>query len=329
LRKRWKLLGLMVVVLGATTFAATQYFPSRPLYGHRGPLPAITAEERALSSSLRSHVEAIASKPRNTGHPEALEASAQYIEAQLAKLSLTIERQTYSADGQTVRNIHTTIGRLVPGVPTFIVGAHYDSAYDAPGANDNGSGVAALLELARLLKDHQPRRHRLRLVFFVNEEPPHFLESTMGSAHFARWIAGREKVRGMISLETIGSFSDQPGTQKFPPPFSLVYENKGDFVAFVGTTQGRPLVNEALAVFRRHTSFPSIGGVGYRFIPGIDWSDHASFDDLAIPALMITDTAIFRYPHYHKRTDTPDKLDYERLSRVTKGVERMLREIVD
>lgn len=326
---RWKLLGLVVVALGAATFAATRYFPSRPLYGHRGPLPAITAEERALASGLRSHVEAIAGKPRNTDHPEALEAAAQYIEARLGKLGHTLERQTYLADGQSVRNIHTLIGPPLPGAPTFIVGAHYDSAYDAPGANDNGSGVAALLELARLLKDHQPRRHRLRLVFFVNEEPPHFLESTMGSAHFARWITAREKVRGMISLETIGSFSDKPGTQKFPPPFSLVYENRGDFVAFVGTTQGRALVNEALAAFRRHTAFPSIGGVGYRVIPGIDWSDHASFDDHAIPALMITDTAIFRYPHYHKRTDTPDKLDYERLSRVTKGVERMLREIVD
>lgn len=328
---RWLKIGSFAVLLVvvASVWAAVTYFPHRPLYGHQGPLPALTLEERNLASVLREHVNVLASSPRNTDHPEALEKSARYIESRLAEFGYRPDRQEYVADGQKVRNIHIHVGELNVGRPTFVVGAHYDSAYDAPGANDNGTGTAALIELARQLRQHRPQRHLLRLVFFVNEEPPHFLESSMGSAHFAREFIRTEKIRGMISLETIGAFSDEPGTQKFPPPFSLVYDNKGNFVAFVATTTGRPLVQEAITSFRKHTAFPSIGGVGYRFIPGIDWSDHASFDDHAVPALMITDTAIFRYQHYHKRTDTPDKVDYERLSRVTKGIERMLREIVD
>lgn len=332
-RHRRKLAGgVLVLALGllAGTVFAVRTYPVRPLYGHTGPLPSTTDEERILASTLRGHVVAIASEPHNTDHPQALEAAARYIEARLERLGFPIERQEYVASGQKVRNIHTSIGKPGTGVSTFVVGAHYDSWGYAPGANDNATGTAALLELAGLLRTHLPKRHFLRLVFFVNEEPPHFLEDTMGSAHFAKWlVAQREKVRAMISLETLGAYSDLPGSQSFPPPFNFVYSNKGNFVAFVGTTRSREFIVEALSAFRRQAAFPSIGGVGPDFIPGIVWSDHASFDEHSIPALMITDTAPFRYVHYHRRTDTPDKIDYERLARVTKGIERMLREIVD
>ncbi len=320
---------LVVLALFAAAFGAIRYFPYWPLYGHSGPLPPETAEESALSKRLFEHVTAVASAPHNTYHPDALEAAARYIERQLETLGLTIERQEFVAAGQKVRNIHTMVGQPGAGKPTFIVGAHYDSDGIAPGANDNGSGVAALLELARALKGYQPKRHLLRLVFFVNEEMPHFGTDTMGSVQFARMIVPKEPVRGMISLETIGAFSDKPGTQTFPMPLGLVYRDTADFISFVGTPRARSLVHEALGSFRRHTQFPTIGGVAHAYIKGVTWSDHASFDVQGVPAIMITDTALFRYPHYHKATDTPDKIDYGRLARVTKGIERMVREIVD
>ncbi len=323
---------LLALALVWTSVAVLRYYAYFPLYGHDGPLPPETAEEKALAARLRDHVVAVASVPHNMDHPEALEASALYIEHQLSALGFGVERQEYAVTGQKVdkvRNIHVTIGSPGEQLPSFVVGAHYDSDRTSPGANDNGSGVAALLELARLMRDHQPGRHVLRLVFFVNEERPSFGTEMMGSRQFARMLAAREQVAGMISIETIGAYYDEPGTQRFPTPLNFVYRDKADFITFVGMPLGRDLVHRSLGSFRRHTAFPSIGGVAHSFIRGIAWSDHASFDMLGIPALMITDTALFRYPHYHKTTDTPDKLDYDRLARVTKGIERMLRDIVD
>lgn len=323
---------LIVLALIWTGISVLRYYAYLPLYGHEGPLPTETKEEAELAAQLRDHVVAVASTPHNMDHPEALEASALYIERRLAGLGYSVERQEYAVAGQKVdkvRNIHVTIGSTRERRPSFVVGAHYDSAGTSPGANDNGSGVAALLALARLLRDHKPAHHLLRLVFFVNEERPSFGTEMMGSRQFARLLTSRETVAGMISIETIGAYYEEPGTQRFPTPLNLVYRDKADFITFVGMPLGRDLVHRALGSFRRHTAFPSIGGVAHSFIRGIAWSDHASFDQLGIPALMITDTALFRYPHYHRPTDTPDKLDYDRLARVTKGIERMLREIVD
>ncbi len=320
---------LLVLALIAALLLGIRYHAYLPLYGHHGELPASTPEERALESRLREHVVAIASTPHNTDHPAALEAAAVYIERQLGQLGYSIERQEYEAAGQKVRNIHAALGRSGPGKPAFVVGAHYDSAGTAPGANDNGSGTAALIELARLLKGFSPKLQYIRIVFFVNEEDPYFGTELMGSYQFAQMLTRREPVSGMISIETIGAYYDKPGTQRFPVPLNLVYRDTGDFLTFVGMPTGRELVHKSISSFRRHTAFPSIGGVAHRIIPGIAWSDHASFDALGIPAIMITDTAPFRYPHYHKPTDTPDKIDFPRLARVTKGLERMLREIVE
>jgi Zn-dependent M28 family amino/carboxypeptidase len=232
----------------------------------------------------------------------------------------------------TVRNLEVAIEPRENASPTktIVIGAHYDSYLDAPGANDNGSGVAALLELARLLRDLRPRRTRLLLAFFVNEEPPYFQTDDMGSLRYTRMLAERkEPVSAMISLETIGYFSDAPGSQQYPQPFDAVFSDRGNFVAFVGMPGSRSLVAEVMKSFRAHTDFPSIGGVAPGFIPGISWSDHESFAEYGFQAMMITDTAVFRYPHYHKPTDTPDRLDCERLARVTKGVERVVREMAE
>ena len=149
----------------------------------------------------------------------------------------------------------------------------------------------------------------------------------MGSLHYARALAERkEKVVAMYSLETIGFYSSAPGSQRYPAPFSLIFPDRGDFVAFVGTPYARALVWETIRSFRSHTPFPSIGGVAPDIVPGINWSDHWAFEQFDFPAMMVTDTAPFRYPHYHQFTDTPDKVDVESLARVVKGMERVIRD---
>jgi Peptidase family M28 len=318
---------LLLVVLAAG-YGALHYMTGVPGRSHSGALPALTEEERALAVMLKRHIEAIASREHNIRRYDELEKAARYIEATLASYGYSVGRQEFVADGRTVRNIDVVIepraGIVDPEV--VVVGAHYDSAQGAPGANDNGSGAAAVIELARLLRDRTGAR-RIRLVLFVNEEPPYFKSEAMGSLRYARVLSERkERVVAMYSLETIGFYSSEPGSQRYPAPFNLIFPDRGDFVAFVGTLESRALVWETIRSFRSHTAFPSIGGVAPAAVPGIDWSDHWAFGQHGFPAMMVTDTAPYRYPHYHQFTDTPDKVDVESLARVVKGMERVIRD---
>jgi Zn-dependent M28 family amino/carboxypeptidase len=323
-------IAVAVILVSSLGVAGALWFMLHvPGAAHRGPLPPLTADERDLARRLQGHVEAIASAPHNLRHYGELERAATYIEATLKSFGYEVALHPYVADGQLVRNIAVTIPRHArDGAETVVIGAHYDSYGDAPGANDNGTGTAALLELARRLGDLRPARHTVWLVFFVNEEPPYFGTEAMGSWRFARLLAERrEPVRAMLSLETLGFYSDAAGSQQYPPPFGLFFPSTANFIAFVGTPGTRRLVHEAIGSFRRHTQFPTIGGVAPAVIPGISWSDHWSFQQFGYPAIMVTDTALFRYPHYHRPSDTPDKVDYERLARVTMGLERVIRDI--
>jgi Zn-dependent M28 family amino/carboxypeptidase len=226
------------------------------------------------------------------------------------------------------------------------VGGHYDSVPDCPAANDNGTGVAAVLEIARLAASagrpdpkpvgdgvgspftRRPER-TLRLVAFVNEEPPFFHTELMGSLVYARRCRARgENVVGMISLETIGCYSDRPGSQAYPlpPPLDKLFPGIGNFIAFVSDLGALGYVRHWVGSFRRLAKFPSEGAAAPELITGVGWSDHWSFRQVGYPALMITDTAPFRYPHYHTRDDTVDKIDFERTARVVAGVARVTAE---
>jgi hypothetical protein len=315
------------VLLGSAIWYSI-VFPRQPF---NGPLPSLTEEEADLASRLERHVRAVASRPHNLAYAADLEVAARYIETTLARLGYTSIPQVYAVQGAPVRNIEVVIEPLgkMGYLASFVVGAHYDSAGLSPGANDNATGVAALLELARLLGDLEPHEHRLRLVFWVNEEHPYGKTPDMGSwRHAKRLKEAGERVDGAISLETLGYFSDAPGSQAFPFPFGLIYSNRGNFAAFVGLPGSRGLVHRAIGAFRRQTLFPSIGGVAPGFIKGIDYSDHWSYGQFGYPSLMVTDTAPFRNPHYHKAGDLPDTVDYPSLARVTKGLERMLRDMI-
>jgi len=319
---------VLLVVLAAlflSPFLALRWMTSVPGKSWEGPLPPLSQVERDLAERLRGHVTAIASKPHNVGHATGYAAAAAYIEQALTAAGYKVSRQAFD-EGLAV-NLEAVIAPRSASAPTLVVGAHYDSARGAPGANDNGSGTAALLELARLLADLRGKADvRIRLAFFANEEPPFFKTDRMGSLVYARALADKgQKPDAMFSLETLGFYDEAPGSQHYPFPLGALYPDTGNFVAFVGTVSSRPLVRRAVGEFRAVARFPSVGGTAPGFVQGIDWSDHWSFGEIGVPALMITDTAPFRYPHYHKLTDTPDKLDYDRLARVTAGLERMLR----
>ena len=274
-----------------------------PGKSYAGPPPPLSGEDRALSLRLRLHVAALAANERNTD----LETPARYIEHALPRFAT----QEFMSGGRKVRNIETGSGDLV-------VGAHYDTVPGSPGADDNASGVAVLIELARLVPSG------VRFVAFANEEAPYFLGPEMGSFVYARERGA--KVRAMFALEMLGYYSDAPGSQNYPAPLRLFYPDRGDFIAFVGDLGARSLVRRSIESFRKHAKFPSEGLAAPSFIPGIAWSDHWSFRKHGYPAVMITDTAFYRYPHYHRASDTPDKLDYERMARVTLGLAEMLNE---
>jgi hypothetical protein len=320
-----------VVALAAAGYGALHYMTSMPGKPHRGALPPLTDEEAALGRLLERHITTIAAREHNVVHYDELEKVARYIEATLASFGYAVGRQEFLVDGKPVRNIDVAIepagGSAEPDV--IVVGAHYDSVSGSPGANDNASGAAAVIELARLLRDLDTvGGKRIRLVLFVNEEPPYFRTEAMGSLRYARALAQRnERVVAMYSLETIGFYSSDPGSQIYPAPFGLMFPDRGDFVAFIGMMGSRALVRETMRSFRSHTSFPTIGGVAPDFIPGIGWSDHWAFAEQGFQAVMITDTAPFRYPHYHRPSDTPDKIDAEKVARVVKGVERVIRDL--
>jgi Zn-dependent M28 family amino/carboxypeptidase len=283
-----------------------------PGRSHVGPLPPLSGEGRALSLRLRLHVAALAAAERNSD----LETPARYIEAAFAAQGYKPESQYFESGGRKVRNIETGSGSLV-------VGAHYDTVPGSPGADDNGSGVAVLIELAAM-------KLPVRFVAFANEEMPYFLGPEMGSWAWAKRARERgESVRAMFSLEMLGYYRDQPGSQQYPAPLGLFYPNRADFIAFVGDLGARGLVRRSIDSFRRNSQFPSEGVAAPGFVPGVTWSDHWSFRRHGFPAIMITDTAFYRYPHYHLPSDTPEKLDYERMARVTLGLAAMLRDLAN
>lgn len=281
----------------------------------RGALPPLSAEEEALAGRLRGHVEFLAARERNTD----LERPARYIEQAFAAHGLAASSHPFVSLGRAVRNVEVDPA----AAPRIVVGAHYDTVPGSPGADDNASAVAVLIELAGLLrKDGLP----IRFVAFANEEEPYFMGPDMGSWVSARRSRDRgEPLRAMLSLEMLGYYRDAPGSQRYPFPLGLFYPDRGDYVAFVGDLGARRLVRESVAAFRAHARFPSEGVAAPAAIPGVTRSDHWSFRNLGFPAIMVTDTAYNRNPHYHRGSDRPETLDYERMARVTVGLAAMLR----
>jgi len=276
---------------------------------------------------LRADVGTLAGEigERNLSHYAELEAAAAHVRCELELAGHDVREEVYEVCGRACRNLWVEIPGEDPDGEIVLAGAHYDSVTGSPGANDNGSGVAAVLELARRFRDSRPRR-TLRLVAFTNEEPPHFMTGTMGSMVHAKACRRRgERIAVMISLETIGYYSSTKGSQRFPlPGLGLRYSNRGDYLVFVGNLASRRWVKRAVKTFRAAASFPCEGAALPFWVPGVGWSDQLSFWRRGYRGLMATDTAPFRYPWYHTAGDTPDKVQYEPLAQVVDGIGHVL-----
>lgn len=286
-------------------------------------------EDDKLVDRLRAHVETLAGEigERNMWHPQALQQAADYIENVWRHQGYAVSRYDYKTRGESAANLEIT--HKGESEEIVLVGAHYDSVIGSPGANDNGSGVATMLELSRYLA-REPSKRTVRFVAFVNEEPPFFKTSTMGSRVYTRMVRARgDRIRAMLCLETIGFYSDAPNSQHYPPLFNLFYPDKANFIGFVSNFHSRALLKETVAAFRAASDFPIEHIATFGWVPGVDWSDHWSFWRAGIPAIMITDTALYRYPYYHMAQDTPDKVNYRRLADLMEGLLAVVNAIAD
>jgi hypothetical protein len=321
--------GLAVLALGmALPLCVMSWMVCMP--GRSSRMAAAPAGHDDTAHILRAGVQQLAGDigERNVAHPERLQQAAQWLREQLQRSQHPVREQTYPVAGFSCTNLEVELPGTDRRGEIVVVGAHYDSALGSPGANDNASGAVALALLTQRLAAGPPLSKTVRFVAFVNEEPPYFQTSNMGSRQYAQRCRDRaENVIAMLSLETIGYYTDVPNSQNYPFPFSLAYPSTGDFIAFVGDRSSRDLVRRAVGSFRTHTRFPSEGGALPENLPGVGWSDHESFWKVGYPAVMVTDTAPFRYPWYHTASDTPDKIDYDRLSRVVSALTLVIADL--
>lgn len=319
---------LRITIAVAAVLALLLWFGIKMPGKNISKVAPLSPDEVTLREELRSDVQKLAGDigERNMWHYPQLNAAADFIENSFSRAGLRPRRDTYEIRGQACHNIETEIAGASPEI--ILIGAHYDSVFGSPGANDNGSGVAAMLALARRFAGKKTE-HTLRFVAFVNEEPPYFLSGEMGSLVYARRCEERgEKISAMISLETIGYFSDAPDSQTYPSrALGAFYPKVGNFIGFVSNVHSRTLLRRAIALFRKHAKIPSEGAALPWFIPGVSWSDQWSFWKHGYPGIMITDTAPFRYPYYHSANDTPDKLDYDRFALVVSGMEKVIEDL--
>jgi hypothetical protein len=324
-------LAVFAALVGAIGLCAYLVMISMPGKSYAGPLPPLTAAQISLRKELASYVDKVAGQigERNVFHYKSLTEAVDFLESALVSAGCKPDRQNFQVEHQTCCNLQVEFKGIERPQEIIVVGAHYDSVYGSPGANDNVSGVAAVLALARHFANKQHRR-TLRLVLFPNEEPPFFQTAGMGSLVYAKNCrAKNEDIIAMLSLECIGYYSNAPQSQKYPFPLNLIYPSTGNFIGFVSNLSSRGLLHRAIASFRQHCQFPSQGGAVPEFIPGIGWSDHWAFWQAGYPAIMITDTAPFRYPHYHDPEDRPEKLNYEALARVVSGIQAVVGDLVE
>jgi hypothetical protein len=289
----------------------------------------LTEAQRATAAILRRDAVMLGATigERNVFRHEGLEAAATHVAQELVAAGYEVRGQIHETYGVECANLEAEIAGTERASEIVVVGAHYDSVMGSPGGNDNGSGVAVLLALARRFAGSKPAR-TIRFVFFVNEEPPFFQTGNMGSLVYARRSKQRgEDVRAMIAFDAVGYFSDEPGSQEYPAPIGAIYPSTGNFVAFVSNLASRTLLARMVAVFDRAVPLQAESAALPDAVPGIGWSDHWSFWKMGYPAVLITDTAVYRDPHYHTAGDKPERLDYDRMALLVDGAAAIVEDL--
>ena len=289
-------------------------------------------DKSLIESNLRLHVDRLAGLigARTLRKPKTIQATTGYIEREWSEMGYRIERETYDALGDQATNLVVEQDGTKRPEEIVVLGAHYDTVPTTPGADDNASAVAVLLEVSRLLKEYRGRRS-LRYVAFACEEPPYFNLDSMGSQYHARQARQRgDKIVGMLCLEMVGYYNTAERSQLVPPmiPKRLhrFFPQRGDFLAAVGNIPSWRLCWMFRRGFKRGTSTMPLFSICLpEKINEIRLSDNSSFWDQGYPALMLTDTSFLRNPNYHQATDTPDTLDYPRMTEVTLGVASAMR----
>lgn len=321
----WLILPFLVVaVLLAAVLFYMIYMPGESI---RGDSYSSGKLESMIAARLKAHVSHLADTigERHHDNPEALAKAADYIEDQFSNSGFDVHVQHFGGNGRDFRNIIADLPGTGGDSKVLVVGAHYDSVWLSPGADDNASGVAVLLETARLLKE-KSHPVTLQFVAFANEEAPFFATPLMGSrVYLDALLKSGRSIHGMMSLEMLGYFDDAANSQHYPFPLALFYPHRGNFLAFVGNLHSRTFLHDAIGAFRKARRLPSAGlAAPSQLVPDIRRSDHYTFWQEGIPALMITDTANFRNPYYHTGGDLPDTLDYDSMSRATTAIAYML-----
>lgn len=302
-----------ILLLGAGALTCS----AQPFVRGVAPLSAVPAIDPAR---LERHVRTLAIDlgPRTHADPAKLDAVADYVRRSFASVNGALEEQRFFVSGKPYRNVILSLGPRTD--ERVIVGAHYDAALGLPGADDNASGVAGLLELAPALAAVN-LGVRVDLVAWTLEEPPFFATDDMGSVHHARALTDQHaKVRAALSLEMIGYFSDEPGSQHYPAPgMAAVHGDKGNFIALVGRPDDHALLAATKGAMLGATDLPVRSLAAPAVVQGVDWSDHRAYWAEGYPAAMITDTSFLRNERYHTAADTPDTLDYRRMAKVVQG----------
>lgn len=310
LTQPWVLAIFILVLMVAIPLVYT----AQPLIGPVPSWPAPVVD----ATQLQADVTHLASASRVYSDRPGLDAVAAWIQGRFEACGARVQDQVYDVQGKAYRNVVADFGPAQGSMT--IVGAHYDTCDARPGADDNASGIAGLLALAALLQAHPPT-NPVELVAYTLEEPPFFRSPDMGSVRHAQALkrSGRE-VRGVLVLEMIGTFTDEPDSQDYPVPgLSLIYGGRGDYLAVVGEVGGAGFTRKVKAAMRGACGLPIESINAPSAIQGIDFSDHRSYWAEDLPAVMLTDTAFFRNPRYHTRADTPDRLDYRRMAEAIRG----------
>jgi Zn-dependent M28 family amino/carboxypeptidase len=284
-----------------------------------------TEETRQTASNLQSTVKILSEDigMRDFSAYSNLNKAAKVIQDAFKSYGYDVNLQNYTIDGKVYSNIIAHAKNWDKAKELIVVGAHYDSCFN-PGADDNASGVAGLLELARLLKDH-PSIDQIQFVAFTNEEPPFFSTDLMGSRVYAHRLHQEGfKVKGAIVLEMLGFYSEKPFSQRYLPVIGLFYPNQANFIAMVGNFPSWGLVQKLEKQFKRSSNFPISSIVAPSFIPGIYFSDHASFWKEGYRSVMVTDTAYLRNKNYHRMTDRLETINFEKMAYVVCGLKEAI-----